>query len=439
MNRTTILRVMGIPLMTLVIPVALDAQGTDEPGITLEVKGEARRQVPIVVPPLQIDTGGRSAILDAASVIRQVVTSDLTYSGLFNVLPPSLYSAVSTISGQLPLRQFAAIGADGVVFGTVGPDGSSSLVVEGLLFDSKSEALITGKRYRGEPSLARDIAHRLANAITVAYTGRPGVSLTRLVFVGKVGDAKEIFVMDYDGADLKQITKNNSLNMSPAWSPDGRRLAFVSYRKRTPKLYIYDGQDGSLTDASPKGSVLCIAPDWSPDGRSIAFASSTGGNTEVFILDVASRRSRQITFTRGADTAPAWSPSGREVAFTSDRSGRPQIYMMDAEGANVRRITRSGDFSDSAAWSPGGDHLAFASRLEGRFEIMVMDVATGKLTRLTQNSRNNESPRWSPDGRHIVFTSNRSGRYQLYTMDSDGNRQEMIRTTHEASMPDWSH
>ena len=406
-------------------------------GIVLEVQGQKRRQIPLVVPPLQVKSDGRADIVRTAELIRSVVTDDLNFSGSFNVLNPDLYAAVSATSGRLPLRQFAAIGAEGVVAGTVSPEGSS-FVIEGLLFDSRSEALIVGKRYRGEVALSRDIAHRIADAITIAYTGRSGVFLSRIVFVARVGEAKEIFVMDYDGADLKQITKNGTLNISPAWSPDGRRLAFVSYRQGSPKLYIYDGQDGSLSDASPTGSELCIAPAWSPDGRSVAFTSSKEGNAEIYILDLASRRSRQITFNRSSESAPDWSPSGREVAFTSDRSGKPQIYLMDAEGANVRKLTDTGDYSDSAAWSPTGDRLLYASRIEGRFEILTVDAATGRTWQLTRNTRNNENPRWSPDGRHIVFSSNRSGSYQLFTMDADGNRQKAIPLKSEASMPDWS-
>jgi TolB protein len=411
----------------------------EDPEITLEVTGKARRQIPIVIPPLRQEGSADASIAEARRTIRDVLETDLAYSGIFNVLPPSLYAAVTRISDRLPLRDFAAIGAQAVVGGTVGGD-STEVIVEGLLFDARSEALITGKRYRGAPALARDIAHRIADDITVALTGRSGVSTTRLVMVGRPGGvgAKEIFVSDYDGADLKQITKNGSINVSPAWSPDGRRLAFVSYRQGNPKLYIYSGEDGSLVDASPPGSELCVAPDWSPDGRYIAFSSSSSGDSEIFVLEVASGSTRKITFSRGSDTAPVWSPSGREVAFTSDRSGSPQIYIMSAEGANTRRVTTSGRYNDSAAWSPEGGRIAYVSRIEGRFEIMVHDIASGETARLTSNSGNNENPRWSPDGRHIVFSSNRDGVYRIYTMDDDGNRPERVSTSFEATMPDWS-
>lgn len=416
-------------------------QDPNQPQIGLKITGAAQRQIPIAVPPLKITGQSSGDSKAAADLIRAVVSADLTYSGLFNVLPPSLYESLPSAPGHVPLRDFAAIGAQGVVQGNVGadPNAAGGLVVEGIIFDSKSEALIAGKRYRGSRALARDIAHRIANDVMVAYTGRTGVSLTRIVVVGRAGGGKEIFVMDHDGADLKQITKNGSLNLSPAWSPDGRRLAFVSYRQGNPRLYIYSGDDGSLKDASPPGSELCVAPDWSPDGRQIAFSSSSSGDSEIFLLDVATSRSRQITFNRGSDTSPAWSPSGREIAFTSDRSGRPQIYVMDAEGANVRRLTNDGTYNDSAAWSPSGDRIVFVSRIEGRFDILLLDITTGRVSRLTQNAGNNENPRWSPDGRHIVFSSNRSGSYKIHTMDADGNRQEELRTPMEATMPDWSH
>ncbi|MGH9867519.1 MAG: Tol-Pal system beta propeller repeat protein TolB [Candidatus Polarisedimenticolia bacterium] len=423
-------------VLTVGIPLSAGPQDPNEPQIGLKITGAAQRRIPLAIPELRLQPAAGSAAGEAAALIRSVVEADLAFSGLFNVLPASLYSSITLGADRIPFREFAAIGADGVVHGTVG--GGSELVVEGLLFDSRSEALILGKRYRGAPPLARDIAHRIANDITVAYTGRPGVSLSRLVLVGKVGQAKEIFVMDYDGQDLNQITRNKSLNLSPVWSPDGKQLAFVSYKKGTPRLYVYNGDDGSTVDVSPDASELCVAPDWSPDGRLIAFSSASQGESEIYVLDVAAKRARKITSTKGSDTSPAWSPTGREIAFTSGRSGRPHIWIMDAEGGNARRVTTSGDYNDSPAWSPAGDKLAYSSRVQGRFDIMVLDIASGQVARLTQNAGNNETPRWSRDGRHIVFTSNRTGAYRLYTMDADGNRQEKIDTAFEASMPDWS-
>ncbi len=412
-------------------------QDPNRPQIDLKVTGPAQRRIPLAVTALQVTSAGDAEASTGATTVRSVVTEDLAYSGLFNVLAPALYEKLTAAAGRLPLRDFAALGAQGVVAGTVDRR-SDELAVEGLLFDSRSEALIAGKRYRGTPALARDIAHRIANDVMIAYTGRSGVSLTRIVLVGRARAGKEIYVMDYDGHDLRQITNNGSINVSPVWSPDGRRLAFVSYKQGNPKLFVYNGDDGSTTPASPPGSELCVAPDWSPDGKSIAFSSSRAGDSEIFVLDSATGRSRQITFSSGTDTSPAWSPSGREIAFTSDRSGRPHIYVMDAEGANVRRVTSDGEYNDSAAWSPSGDRIAYASRIEGRFDILVLDLPSGSVSRLTQNAGNNESPRWSPNGRHIVFSSNRAGSYRLHTMDGDGNRQEPISTPFEATMPDWS-
>jgi len=415
------------------------AQDPNAAGIGIKITGSSKGQIPIAVTEYQTTAGSPDAA-GASRSIQQIISRDLMFSGLFNVLPDSLLSGISPVAGRIPLKDYAALGAEGVAYGTVGLTGKSApeLVVEGLLFDSRSESLISGKRYRGGPDLTRSIAHRIANDIQIAYTGRSGVATTRLVFVGRVGGAKELFVVDYDGANLRQITKNGSLNLSPAWSPDGRQLAYVSYAQGTPRLYLYSAEDGTKVNATPAGSDLCSAPEWSPDGQLVAFSSAREGNSEIYVLDVASNRARQITFSRGADTAPTWSPSGRELAFTSDRSGRPQIYIMDAEGANARAIT-TGEYNESASWSPAGDRIAYVSRSEGRFDIYTRDLTSGSTLRLTQGSGNNENPRWSPDGRHIVFSSNRTRTYRLHTMDADGNRQEAIDTGMDSTMPDWSH
>jgi TolB protein len=389
----------------------------------------------LAMPSFRLSALTPGAMRDASTEIQSTLAADLEFSGYFDVLPPERYAGISDDASRVPFDLWAGTGAVALLLGSVNPE-SERLVFEGLLFDTRGEQLILGKRYRGGTDVARQIAHRLANEIVLQFTGRQGIALSHVAFEGRVGKAKEIFLMDYDGHGLRQVTRNGSLNLSPSVSPDGRSVAFVSYKSGTPRLYVLS-EESEMKDISPHGAELCAAPSWAPDGRAIAFSSATQGNSDIYVHDFALGTSRRITFAPSSETSPSWSPSGREIAFTSDRSGRPQIYAMDAEGANVRRLTYEGTYNDQAAWSPLGNWIAHAGWTQGHFDIFLTDPITNGRVQLTQDQGFNEHPSWSADGRHLVFTSNRRGIYQLYTMHEDGTGVRRHRTPVEAFGPDW--
>lgn len=389
----------------------------------------------LAMPAFKLSPLTPAAMRAAGEEIQKTLTADLEFSGYFDVLPPERYDGITTEAAKVPFDVWSGTGAVALMLGSVSPD-AQKLVFEGLLFDTAGQQLILGKRYRGEPDVARQIAHKLANEIVLHFTGRNGIALSRIAFEGRVGTAKEIFMMDYDGKGLTQVTRNGSLNLSPAVSPDGGRIAFVSYKTGTPRLFVLT-EESRMVDLTPEGVDLCAAPDWSPDGRSLAFSAARGGNSDIFVHDFGTGKARRLTFGPSSETSPSWSPSGREIAFTSDRSGRPQIYVMDAEGANVRRLTFEGSYNDQPAWSPNGELIAFAGWTEGHFDVFVIDPVSGSQLQLTQNQGYNENPRWSRDGRHVVFVSNRYGPYQVFTMDPDGSRSTRLVTPTEAFGPDW--
>jgi TolB protein len=417
--------------------VPVRAQGAPPEGqITGVISAPGLTRLALAVPAFRLSPIIPAALREAAGEIEQTLIADLDYSGFFDVLPPGRFEGMGDDPSRVPFQQWAGTGAIGLLLGTVTPE-PEKLIFEGMLFDTQSEQLILGKRYRGEAEVARIIAHRLADEIVLHFTGRLGIAQSKIVFEGRVGDAKEIFVSDYDGHGLRQMTRNGSLNLSPAASPDGSRVAYVSYVSGAPRLYIMEA-DGKATDISPKGVDLCAAPAWSPDGLFIAFSAASGGNSDLHVHDVAGRTSRRITAGPSSDTSPAWSPTGREIAFTSDRAGNPQIYVMDSSGGEGRRLTFQGKYNDQAAWSPDGALIAYAGWTEGKFDIFVADSATGAARQLTEGPSFNEGPSWSADGRHIVFTSNRTGIYQLFSMDADGARQVRLRTPFEAFGPSWT-
>ncbi|MCI0566741.1 MAG: Tol-Pal system beta propeller repeat protein TolB [Acidobacteria bacterium] len=427
------LRIAAILLAGLCAGRPAHPQSSD---ITLGISETAARRIPLALPDFA--PASSSQTRKAAEDITKTLRDDLSFSGYFNVVKPALYSDIAGYSEKKVLyKQWLDIGAESVVLGKVLEE-PGKIAVEGRLYDNRQQQLVMGRRYRGEPETARSIAHRLGDEIVKQFTGQPGFFQTRIAFVSQVGRGKEIFVMDYDGERIKRLTNNGSLNLNPSWSPDGKEIAFLSYRSGRPELVILSS-GGELRKAFPqqKGQ-LNLAPEWSPDGKRIAFSGSRDGNAEIFVLRVSDGQLTRLTTNPALDTSPSWSPTAREIAFVSDRSGSPQIYIMDAEGTNVRRLTYEGNWNDLPAWSPKGDKIAYCSRLEGHFDLFVRDLATQKSSRLTQGPANSEDPRWAPDGHHLVFASDRSGNYDIYEMISDGTGVRRITQGGRSFNPDWS-
>jgi TolB protein len=413
------------------------AAGQPPSDLNIQIVGAARPKIPIAVPAFETEGLG-AELLSAARTLHDVVRDDLDFSGYFQIVPEEYYKLVrSTGDRRINYKDWLGVGADALLVGKAAFD-QGGVVFDGLVYDTHEQRMVLGKRYRGGQDMVRAVAHRLSDEIVRQYTGQPGLAQTKIAFVSQTGKAKEIDVMDYDGARVKRITANGSINLSPSWSPDGNQIAFVSYRSGSPELMVLTS-DGALRAAFPQSGELNSAPAWSPDGRLLAFASSRDGNTEIYTLRVADGSLTRLTRNDAIDTSPAWSPNGRELAFTSDRSGSPQIYIMDAEGANVRRLTFESGYCDAASWSPLGDRVLYTGRVPGGFDIYVKNLSSGAVNRLTENSNINEWPRWSPDGRHIVFASNRTGGFDIYTMDADGSR--VRRLTHGGNnySPSWSH
>ena len=412
-------------------PLSMEQQ---EKTITGIIEGKGFTKIKIALPRFFLDS---ESLNTQSAEIRETITDDLTFSGYFEPLSDLHYSLIKNFSEtNLNLKDWNALGADVTVVGKLSQSGDR-LMVEARLFDTVSGKMIMGKSYSGSSDISRRIAHRIADEIIFHFTGLKGLGLTRISFSSKIGKAKEIYIMDYDGQRIRRMTKSGAINLSPVWSPDGERLAFISIRDGATGIYIIDSA-GNMVISRVKRGDLNSAPDWSPDGNSIVFSSNETGNSEIYKLNLATGRTEQLTHHPAIDSSPSWSPTGREIAFTSDRSGSPQIYITDAEGTNARRLTFDEHYDDSAAWSPKGDKIAYVSRIEGKFDIFLYDLNSGSFLRLTENTGNNENPRWSADGRHIVFASNRTGSYNIFTMNADGSSQKQLTFSGDCFTPDWA-
>jgi len=396
------------------------------------IQGQGATQIKIAIPDPKFPPGAE----EIGAELLQTLRDDLDYGGYFDIVDPNLYELVPVEGDVVRHEDWLSIGADALLLTRLRFD-MGRLDLEAWLYDNTNGTQQLGKRYGGTAELARRVAHKLADELVQHYTGRPGIALTRIAFVSKHGDNKEIYLVDYDGRRLRRLTTTDSLNLSPTWSPNGEELAFVSWRGRQPGVYVMSAE-GKLGVLNTVGGEFSSSPGWSPEGRRLAYASDLAGNTEIYVLDRIAGKNRRLTYNPAIDTSPAISPNAREIAFTSDRTGTPQIYVMDFEGVNVRRVSWTGSYNESAVWSPRGDRLAYTSRIEGKFHIVVLDLTSGETQRLTHDVANHENPSWSPDGRHIVYASDATGEYQIYTMRADGTRQVQLTRGPASFTPDWS-
>lgn len=370
-----------------------------------------------------------------ASRITQVLREDLNYSLYFRVA--EIDSFVLAILGEdfYNMDGWYQLGVQYLLDGSVRME-EEKLKAEINVADVIRKKVIKSFRFETKPESYRALAHSIADEMILQFTGQKGIFSTKMAYVHWENGEKEIYICDYDGHNPHPVTNDRSINVSPAWSPDGAKLVYTSYKQRNPDLWITD-LSNSQTEMFASYPGLNSAPAWSPDGQSVAATLTRDGNPEIYLLTSEGKILRRLTYGRAIDSSPTWSPNGKEIAFTSDRSGYPQIYIVDTEGSNLRRLTYTGDITDSPGWSPRGDRIAFVLRGGGRLDIYTMDLTGENLNRLTYVG-SNENPRWSPDGLHIVFSSNRSGKYEVYTMHWDGSNQRKITGEGENYNPSWS-
>ena len=290
----------------------------------------------------------------------------------------------------------------------------------GEVFDLGTAESVFRRTYPFATGGARATIHRFADDVLQALTGERGICETKIAFVRQNGRVKELWVSDYDGANAYQLTHDRSLALSPAWAPWGSELAFTTYKRGNPDVYLFDLKRGASYPFSTRPGPN-IAPSYSPDGKWVACALYRDGNSEIYLVSRDAQTVRRMTRNLRIDSSPSFSPSGREIVFSSDRSGSPQIYVMDAEGANQRLLTLEGKYNDSPRWSPKGDKIAYAARHDGIFDIVVMDATGQNPVQVTSGAGHNENPQWSADARKILFSSTRTGRKQVYMMNVDGS------------------
>ncbi len=399
-------------------------------------------KIPIAITQFKA-FNGHAVEVDLGKKAEQILEDGLDFTGYLKVLDSAAFLSSPAQTGiqlgQINFRDWTGIGADLLITGGI-EEQENQVTLKLRLFDTLNSKLVVGKIYTGASSQIRRMIHFFCSEVSHKLTGNWGVFNSKISFVSTVNGHKEIFVCEFDGHNPKQITHHQSISLSPNWSFDGRWLAYVSYAKGKPDIYIKNLKEKRGAIVNQNGSN--ISPDWMPGQLNLAAALSFSGNQEIYLLTKKGEVTKRITNSRGVNLSPTFSPDGKKVAFTSSRGGTPQIYIKDLDAGDVTRVTFKGRYNTSPAWSPDGKKIAYVGIEKNKINIFVINLTSvsGMPVQLTMNQQDNEDPSWSPDGSLIAFTSNREGGVsRLFVMTSAGTDQRRLLTlTGKQSQPGWS-
>jgi TolB protein len=428
-------------------PSPQEAQPRQPSEIGLSLTGDPGSPPRVAVPDFLAPGGDRES-QEIAGTIGQVLWDDLAFEREFDMIPRDTYKSIPPAASltEVPFDRWRELGADGLVIGSILKTGTN-VRVEMRLYDVRGRRQLLAREYSGSASNPRLYPHTMADEIHKTQRALRGVARTKLAFssdrnrqrvTGSVEerDVKEVYISDYDGENQRRITVNRQLNLTPVWSPDGRAIAYTSYRRGYPDILVSLIYQGTMEEPT-KGVGHNYLPAYSPDGTRIAFMSSRDGNQEIYVMNRDGSNVRRITNHPAIDATPTWSPTGTQLAFTSDRAGVPSIWVVGADGLGLRRI--SFEHSDRATWSPPPfNEIAYTARTGPGYDIKVFDIAAGETRQITFGEGSNESPAWAPNGRHLAFSSTRAGRTQIFTVDRDGRNVRQVTRDGNNQTPNWS-
>ena len=427
MLRTPLIQSMTATLRACLLLMSLLWLAPAQAQLSIEITGAGANRLPIVVPLFERE----SALPDS---VTEVIRADLERSGLFSMVDIGPFALPAS---SLPdLADMRTRGADAVLTGSVESTGDGRFALSFRLYDTLRQLELGAERYVFTPPQSRAIAHRVADFVYEKLIGLPGYFSSRIAYVVKNGDRFELQIADADGAGMQPALISREPIISPAWSPDGSQLAYVSFEAKKPVVYVHTLSTGQRrVIANFKGSNS--APAWAPDGRSLAVVLTKDGRSQLYLINADGSGLRRIATSSGIDTEPHFSPDGSAIYFTSDRGGNPQIYRIATSGGTAQRITFEGDYNVSPYLSADGKQLLHVTRTQGRFQVAVLDLDNRQRRILTDTARD-ESPTFSPNDRVILYATENRGRGTLATVSVDGRvRQRLSVQAADVREPAW--
>jgi len=425
MNRLKGFLFLGLLLIGLPLQAALDIRITQ--GIS--------DATPIAITPFSFQGKG-----DVPGAIGDIVIEDLKRSGRFSPLDKSGFAQPDANASNLELYRWREKNINYVVVGSV-HEVKGGYKIQFQLFDALDAKQLAGYSIPTDSNNFRMAAHQVSDLIYEAVLGVRGAFNTRIVYITSQGKGDEkryiLQVADSDGHNARTILNSRSPLMSPVWSPDAKRLAYVSFENNRSNIYIQDVVTGERQGISSRQGING-APAWSPDGRRLALTLSETGSPEIYVLDIKSKRLAKLTSDRAINTEPVWTPDGQSIVFTSNRTGKPQLYKVSASGGQAQRLSYEGELNAAPAISADGSKIAMVNGEGGRFRIAVLDLQSGETQVLT-NGKLDESPSFAPNGSMIIYATEEKGRGVLAAVSDDGRvRQTLVLQEGEVREPDWS-
>lgn len=354
--------------------------------------------------------------------ISNIIRSDILFSGYFKLIEENNSTPVT----KNIFKYYSKISDYLLIFKLDYDKELRKINLTNIIYNTQTKEKISAKTYSASISALRNLSHTVSNDIIRLTTGQIPIATSKIAFSNNSTGHKEIYIIDYDGENLIQLTNHRSISIIPKWSPDDSKIYYTSYRRGNPDLYMADLKKGIIKPFS-RFQGLNIAGGFSPDGNEFVVTLSRGRDPSIYIIDLVKREVKKLLDRFGVSSSPTYSPDGNEIAFVSDKAGNPSLYIYNLTTKTYRRLT---DFNwvDSPSWSKNGKWIAFSGRKTRfeKFNIFIMDPTTGIIKRLTRNEGDNEDPSFSPDSRFIAFTSTRRGRREIFIMDIDGSRPHLL-------------